>query len=52
MERAEEYRKRAEEAERLASRAESEVERTAYRRIAQGWRDLEGAARHAGKPKT
>jgi len=49
MERAVEYKAKAEEAERLASNASSEVERTAYWRISQGWRELEAAAEIAEK---
>jgi hypothetical protein len=45
MDRAEDYRKRAEEAEESARRAAGELERDAYSRIAQGWRDLEASAR-------
>ena len=44
MERAEEYRRKAEEAEILARRALSDVERAAYRKISEGWRQLEAAA--------
>lgn len=49
MTRADEYKAKAEEAERQASKATSDVERTAYWRIAQGWRDLEAAARASRK---
>jgi hypothetical protein len=41
MDRAETYRKNADEAERHAQLSADEVERAAYRRIAEGWRDLE-----------
>ena len=37
----EEYRRRAEEAERLAAKAIDAVEREAFERIARAWRDLE-----------
>jgi hypothetical protein len=36
-----EYRRRAEEAERLAEQAATPHEREAYARIARGWRALE-----------
>lgn len=49
MDRADEFKAKAEEAERLASKASNEVERTAYWRISQGWRELEAAARAAKK---
>jgi hypothetical protein len=45
MDRAETYRKNAEQAERQASLATNEIERAAYGRIAQGWRDLEESER-------
>jgi hypothetical protein len=41
MDRASEYRKRAEELERRAEREPSEIERSAYLKIARGWRELE-----------
>jgi hypothetical protein len=41
MDRAETYRRKAEEAERQAASAPSPVEREAFKKIAQHWRDLE-----------
>jgi hypothetical protein len=41
MNRAEQYRINAEEAERAARQARSDDERRAYEKIAAGWRDLE-----------
>ena len=40
MDREEGYRRKAEEAQRWADKATSEVERTAWLRVVQGWLDL------------
>lgn len=40
MDRLQEYRRNAEEAERLARKGATAHERDSYERIAQGWRDL------------
>jgi hypothetical protein len=44
MDRAEEYRRRAEEVEGLAKAATSEADRAAFEKIAREWRDLEATA--------
>jgi len=44
MRRANDYRGKAEEAERVANQATDELERDAYRKIAEGWWDLTQAA--------
>jgi hypothetical protein len=56
MGRAEDYRAKAEDAEARATRALGDIERAAYWRISQGWRDLEAdaearARREAAAPK-
>jgi hypothetical protein len=40
MDRVDEYRRKAEEAERRAAAAGSDDEREGYEKIAKGWRDL------------
>lgn len=40
MDRLAEYRRNAEDAERLARKAPSTLERDSFERIAKGWRDL------------
>jgi hypothetical protein len=49
MGRAEEYRLNAEEAERRARMALSPIEREAYEKIAQGWRELVAEAERTEK---
>ena len=49
MSRADEYARQAEEAERAAETALSPLDRDSYNRVAQGWRELETAARIAEK---
>lgn len=44
VERVDQYRAKAEHAERMAKLAATEDERRGYVRIAQGWRDLEKQA--------
>lgn len=44
MDRIEEFRSRAEQAEREVERASTAAERVAYEKIAKSWRDLERQA--------
>lgn len=49
MTRADDYRRNAEKAEELARAAATDDERRAYMKIAQGWRELEAAAKAVQK---
>lgn len=49
MGREEEYRRNAEDAERLAREARFEAERRGYQKIAEGWRELVAEAERVRK---